>query len=380
MIRMSIMRIFASFMLAASCVYSYGFQKAFLPSESAKVFLRQQYSSSGLSMHLEDHSLVRSSQIKIRDHLFTSSHSDQSLRLPLTYAIDHAEAIRRAEEKVAMPWAISIQPESPLLYMPFWEWQLSFMKNELKNLRIIPVEEKFVYNENLKKSARIVNMCFSSDEYRKIRMTYYDAGEGCQVFNSLWYPDSKFNLPVLGIDLLAFNRKKHLAVVDFQPLHDQEDMHELLFEHMLAPVKNLYPSLKGKMSAKFYDETKFFSKEMLFARFESESVVNDELADAFQKYVQMHVQLVRDCPEKVSVQAKHDVLARHAAYDTYSADRDPAVGLFATMFGKEWADEFVHDFLFSLSGKLVEASADPSDGITATSQMNTQNSMPISAR
>ena len=47
--------------------------------------------------------------------------------------------------------------------------------------------------------------------------------------------------------------------------------------------------------------------------------------------------------------AKHDVLASHAAYDTYSADRDPAVGLFATMFGKEWADEFVHDFLFSLS-------------------------------
>jgi hypothetical protein len=27
--------------------------------------------------------------------------------------------------------------------MPFWEWQLSFMKNELENLRIIPVDEKF---------------------------------------------------------------------------------------------------------------------------------------------------------------------------------------------------------------------------------------------
>jgi hypothetical protein len=43
------------------------------------------------------------------------------------------------------------------------------------------------------------------------------------------------------------------------------------------------------------------------------------------------------------------VLERHAAYDTYSAERDPATGLFATMFGKEWADDFVFDFLFSLS-------------------------------
>jgi hypothetical protein len=38
------------------CCRGHGFQKAFLPSESAKVLLRQRYSSSGLSMDLEDYS------------------------------------------------------------------------------------------------------------------------------------------------------------------------------------------------------------------------------------------------------------------------------------------------------------------------------------
>merc|ERR1712095_71662 len=113
------------------------------------------------------------------------------------------------------------------------------------------------------KKSRIVNLCVSSNEYRKIRMTYYDAGDNTQVFNSVWYPDPAYNLPVLGIDLLAFNRKKYLAVVDFQPLYQDEDKHASTYEHLLAPMKEKYDSLKGRMSSKFYDETQFFSKEML---------------------------------------------------------------------------------------------------------------------
>ena len=34
------------------------------------------------------------------------------------------------------------------------------------------------------------------------------------------------------------------------------------------------------------------------------------------------------------------------AYDVYSAERDPAHGLFTSHFGKDWSDRFLHDFLF----------------------------------
>ena len=33
-------------------------------------------------------------------------------------------------------------------------------------------------------------------------------------------------------------------------------------------------------------------------------------------------------------------------YDRYSAERDPAHGLFSSHFGKPWADAFLSDFLF----------------------------------
>ena len=262
-----------------------------------------------------------------------------------------------AQAAHGMPWSDTIgnsNQDDPLLYMPFWEWQMDFMSDALTNLR--PIEHctsdscvDFGLKVNEEKKARIVNHCYASDEYRKIRMTYYDNGDNTQVFNSVWYPDPSYNLPVLGIDLLAFNRKKYLAIVDFQPLHNEEDKHASTFEHLLQPIKDKYDSLKGRMSSKFYDETQFFSKQMLFARFEDDNVVGDDLLPAFQQYVKTHVDLLKSTEADTSLESQKFVLDRQKAYDTYSAERDPAAGLFAAMFGKDWAEDFIFDFLFSLS-------------------------------
>lgn len=260
-----------------------------------------------------------------------------------------------------MPWTTTFgrtDESNPLLYMPFWEWQLDFMKSSLTNLH--PIECSTLndidvsYNENEEKRARIVNHCYASDEYRKIRMTYYDAGDSVQVFNSVWYPDAKYNLPVLGIDLLSFNRKRYLAIVDFQPLHQEEEDHATTYEHILQPIKDKYDNLKGRMSSKFYDETQFFSKEMLFARFEDGKIVDEDLFPAFKSYVKTHLDLVKNTSPSTNPKDVQHVVDRHMAYDTYSADRDPAAGLFAAMFGKKWAEDFIYDFLFSLSERSEE--------------------------
>jgi len=133
-------------------------------------------------------------------------------------------SLREAEGEHGMPWTDSIDPQvgDDLLYMEFWKWQMKFMEENLTDLQVMSCDNgktDFSYNVNEQKKARIVNVCACSKEYRKIRMTYYDAGENTQVFNSVWYPSPEYNLPVLGIDLLAFNRKKYLAIVDFQPIH-----------------------------------------------------------------------------------------------------------------------------------------------------------------
>ena len=296
----------------------------------------------------------------------TRSKLEETLRISLDSKVQAAhtvDPIRAAEAEHGMPWKDSIDPkvtDDELLYMPFWNWQMKFMKENLTNLKVEECTDgktDFTFNENQKKKARIVNLNFSCDEYSKIRMTYYDAGDNTQVFNSVWYPDAKYNLPVLGIDLLAFNRKKYLAIVDFQPIHENEDDHAATYEHILKPIKEQYDSLKGRMSSKFYDETQFFSQEMLFARFDDEAVVNNDLAPAFQEYVKTHLDLVRST--EPSPETVDHVLERQKEYDIYSAERDPATGLFAAMFGGEWAADFVHNFLFSRSTRPAGAPVIP---------------------
>ena len=276
---------------------------------------------------------------------------------------ERSMSLRQAEAIHGMPWKDSIDKNvqvDDLLYMPFWEWSMSFIEENLTDLKVTPCHNgktDFSYNVNTKKKARIVNLCATSKEYRKIRMTYYDAGDNTQVFNAVFYPDPEYNLPILGVDLLAFNRKKYLAIVDFQPLHQEESHHAATYEHILEPIKDKYDSLKGRMSSKFYDETQFFSQQMLFARFDDEKIVTDDLFPAFQSYVKAHLDLVRSTEANPAHMKM--VLERQKEYDTYSAERDPATGLFAAMYGADWAGDFVHDFLFSMSERK-EGAAPPS--------------------
>ena len=299
--------------------------------------------------------VVKSTTIRMDyENSFYDVTTRMNLEKSLLLEITSPKTIEAAETQHGMPWTTSIDKnafkDEELLYMPFWNWHMKFIKENLTNVRVVSCSNghtDFSYNENTGKKARIVNICLTSNEYRKIRMTYYDAGDNTQVYNAVCYPDPKYNLPVLGVDLLAFNRKKYLSIVDFQPLHDNEEDHAASYEHLLKPVKELYENMKGRMSSKFYDETKFFSQQMLFARFEDEKIISNELLPAFKEYVKIHLDLIRNV--EGDIDSVGSVLDRQKAYDTYSAERDPATGLFTAMFGNDWAQDFVHDFLFSMS-------------------------------
>uniref|UniRef100_A0A7S4SWZ5 Uncharacterized protein n=1 Tax=Ditylum brightwellii TaxID=49249 RepID=A0A7S4SWZ5_9STRA len=109
--------------------------------------------------------------------------------------------------------------------------------------------------------------------------------------------------------------------------------------------------MQGQMSPRFYDETLFFSKQMIFGRFDTEKVVHEEVMPAFQRYVQTHYDMVLNTTPDVSSKRTSNVLDRQAAYDSYSAERDPATKMFEAMFGVDWSEGFVHDFLFDQSRK-----------------------------
>lgn len=166
------------------------------------------------------------------------------------------------------------------------------------------------------------------------------------MFNSVWYPSPKYDAPLLGIDFVAFGKKKVLCVLDFQPLVQDEDYLRKYCEP-IAYIKQKYKGISGTMSKKFYDETQFFSKQLAYAKFDSAEPVMKELFPAFKEYLRDYVALIKDLQPNEDQDAVARVIQLHQDYDVYSAERDPAVGLFGTYWGKEWATKFTHEFLFS---------------------------------
>lgn len=271
-----------------------------------------------------------------------------------------AQSSERAEE---IPWSESIAKDgTELLFMPFIEHQFEVMK-QLEELKDLPFEEELALQLSTRRAAKIESWQWESKMFRKIRATYIDAGVSAQVFNSVWYPREEYDAPLLGIDFLSFGKKKVLCVLDFQPL-SQDEKYLAKYCEPIAYIKEKYEGLAGQMSKRFYDETQFFSKQLAFAKFDNANPVKSQLFPAFKEYLRDYLKMMNNLVPTDDVQQMKATRQLHKEYDIYSAERDPAVGLFASYWGKEWANRFTHDFLFSDSETPVieeEESDEPED-------------------
>ena len=296
-----------------------------------------------------------------------------------------------------MPWTRSIseqfnidhQATTGLFYMKFYEWQISFMHQELTNLKQLPLLSKkgqrdMSYIQNKNATMRMHTSAYSSDEYKYIRCTTVDGGNQMQVFTSLFYPRNTL-LPVLGVDLLQFNHgKKTLCIVDFQPVltptpsADEAYINSDYYESKLKLIRDQYPTLQNEMTNRFYSaDDPYFSKQMLLGRIQhdgktstidetktaTDNMVHHDLFPAYQQYVQTHVQLQKEALKKQQQQQQQQqdgtvldesfVKECHARYDTYSAERDPAHKLLGNIFGSDFANDYVYDILFPSATRNV---------------------------
>lgn len=285
---------------------------------------------------------------------------------------DYQRSVRQAEASHGMPWRSSIDPTyqgNGPYYMAFWEWQMDFMKEHLTNLRAIPTlsskGQDMSYVENTDDNVRMHTIQFRSDEYDLIRMTLLDGGNKTQVFTSLWYPSTDYNLPLLGVDFLLFNKVKHVCISDFQPIAETEEAHDQPYEHLMAPIRAQFPSLQGKLTRKFYADAKHLSNQMLLGRQDDPAVyqpmMQHDLPRAFQGYLQTHVNLVKTTPRQTDADRVAQVKKKYQAYDEYSSTRDPAHGLLARFFGQAFADDYVYDILFPSSRSGESSSLSSSD-------------------
>ncbi|MBD2355206.1 15,16-dihydrobiliverdin:ferredoxin oxidoreductase [Tolypothrix sp. FACHB-123] len=210
--------------------------------------------------------------------------------------------------------------------------------------RPIPSGLEYQVSDRGRNPATIQSWCYQCPELRKIRYTYIDAGASAQIFNSVIYPNHHYDLPLLGIDFLSFGQVKNLIVMDFQPLF-QDEAYLRKYIYPLQTLRDKYPDLAQNLEMKFYDANQYFSKYLLFAKTDAETVTTRVFA-AFKDYLNLYWQMLAQAKPLIDQSDIQRIVKAQKDYDQYSADRDPASGLFSSYFGHQWSERFLHEFLF----------------------------------
>jgi 15,16-dihydrobiliverdin:ferredoxin oxidoreductase len=231
------------------------------------------------------------------------------------------------------------------MYKPFLN-HLEQSLSERFDLQGRPIPEglELKVSDRGKSPATIQSWCYECPEFRKIRYTYIDAGASAQIFNSVIYPSYRSELPLLGIDFLSFGQVKNLIVMDFQPLF-QDEAYLQKYIHPLKMLHDNYPDLAQNLEMKFYDANQYFSKYLLFAKTDPETV-KTRVFEAFKDYLNLYWQMLAEDTPLSDPSDIQRIVKAQKDYDQYSADRDPASGLFSSYFGHEWAERFLYGFLF----------------------------------
>ncbi len=210
-----------------------------------------------------------------------------------------------------------------------------------------------------KSKSLIRNWLWSVPGFRRWRVTRLDAGERLQVLNSVAYPEYIYDHPIMGIDLLWFGKTgKLVAVLDFQPLVQEKAYLDRHFKD-LKSLNVQFPSLVNHGPMRSFDPHQYFSPWLLFCRGGFE-LANNTLPHAFTSFLDCYWKLHLESLGKKSKLSSSMVEDLQANYDIYSAERDPAHGLFYSYFGKTWTDKFVSEFLFPCSIKNTSGEPDRS--------------------
>ena len=201
--------------------------------------------------------------------------------------------------------------------------------------------------ESRKNKSIIRSWLWQVPGFRRWRVTRLDAGDSLQVLNSVAYPDHSLDHPLMGVDLLWFGaRQKLVAVLDFQPLIQDPNYLDRYFTG-LRDLNRRFPDLNGEETMRSFDPNQYFSPWLLFCRGGAEQA-KGSLPTAFSAFLDTYWSM-HDQAASESQLPKAEVERLQDAYDVYSAERDPAHGLFTSHFGKDWSDRFLHEFLFPAS-------------------------------
>ena len=184
-----------------------------------------------------------------------------------------------------------------------------------------------------KEGALLESTLYTGPHILKSRETIIRQGP-TDIYNNIVYPKTGEDMPCLGMDLMCFFEKKVIIVFDFQHPTPHKDFNHPFILYLLSDMVD-----NTNKDIRFFEPGNHFSRYIYVRQCTVDDIPSH--LNSFKRYVRAYEEYLNFAKPI----GKDESIYKE--FDKYMLELDPVAGFMSNKFGKEFADTYVRDFLFS---------------------------------
>ena len=249
--------------------------------------------------------------------------------------------------------------KNSVFYKDDWRWShfLKYIVSKLGENNAVEkyLPSKYVFKEStygpkkFKNQVQLFNWSVHNNRMNLARAVCINS-PSYSVLNFLIIPNSKYNIPFLGVDFVTLPHL-HLLVLDFQPslfpLEKQFD-NDLLMQ--IINLKNDCHQIVPRAEKMSSEVEKFFSPGMIWSKLpinkHSENLIAGQIYKSFTDYFDLYLKILVDS-NSVTTNLQNEIVKGQQSYLEYRKEKDPARPMLTKLFGKEFTEELINNVLFA---------------------------------
>ena len=190
----------------------------------------------------------------------------------------------------------------------------------------------------------IENSCYQTPQFRKLHIELAQIGSGLDILHCVMFPNTDYNLPVFGVDLVGRRGGAiNAAIVDLSPVSADRSLPE---PYQVALAQ--FPSMTFSQPRGLPEWGDIFSDFCLFVRpanAEEEAMFLRRVRD----FLTLHCQQARASLPLASAKDIFKVLAGQRNYCTKQQQNDKTRRILEKSFGSDWTNRYMTTMLFDMA-------------------------------
>lgn len=210
------------------------------------------------------------------------------------------------------------------------------------DLSYYPMPENLGYVEGNLESEKLIieNRCYQTAQFRKLHLELAKIGDRLDILHCVMFPNSDYNLPIFGVDLVGSKAGIGAAIVDLSPVN-RAGLLTSDYNHTLANL----PQIDFSQPRELPPWGNIFSRFCLFVQ--PNSIQEEQLfLNRVRQYLAIHVKNALATAPVSSKMQKAQIISGQRYYCAQQQQNDKTRRVLEKSLGKSWTDNYMTQMLF----------------------------------